>query len=175
LTQVIFRLAVLIKTETQTDPSIQDDNMKPTTTWILIADGARARIFANLGPGKGIAPVEGGVLKGDHAPSRDLASDRPGRTFESADVMRHAIDPAQDPHRELKRAFAGRIASLIEERLAENAFDRLVLVAPPVTLGDLRSALSKSVKERVSAELDNDLTNTPIEELPKHLAAILTV
>ncbi len=120
--------------------------MKPTTTWILIADGARARIFANLGPGKGIAPVEGGVLKGDHAPSRDLASDRPGRTFESADVMRHAIDPAQDPHRELKRAFAGRIASLIEERLAENAFDRLVLVAPPVTLGDLRSALSKSVK-----------------------------
>jgi protein required for attachment to host cells len=89
--------------------------------------------------------------------------------------MRHAIDPAQDPHRELKRAFAGRIASLIEERLAENAFDRLVLVAPPVTLGDLRSALSKSVKERVSAELDNDLTNTPIEELPKHLAAILTV
>ncbi len=149
--------------------------MKPTTTWILIADGAHARIYANLGPGKGIAPVEGGVLEGDHARSRDLGSDRPGRTFESADVTRHAIDPAQDPHRKLKRAFAERIASLVEERLAENAFDRLVLVAPPVTLGDLRAALSSSVRQRVLAELDNDLTNTPIEELPKHLAAILQV
>ncbi|MGI9403845.1 MAG: host attachment protein [Hyphomicrobium sp.] len=149
--------------------------MKLTTTWILIADGARARIFANLGPGKGITPVEGGVLKTDHAPSRELASDRPGRTFESADVMRHAIDPAQDPHRELKRAFAVRLAALLDERLARNAFDRLVLVAPPVTLGDLRAALSKPVKERVSAELDNDLTNTPVDELPKHLAAILPV
>ena len=149
--------------------------MKPTTTWILIADGARARIFANLGPGKGIAPVEGGVLESDHAPSRDLAADRPGRTFESADVTRHAIDPAQDPHRELKRAFAERIASLIEKRLVENAFDRLVLVAPPVTLGDLRAALSAPVRQRVLAELGNDLTNTPIEELPKHLAVILPV
>lgn len=149
--------------------------MKPTTTWILIADGARARIFANLGPGKGIAPVEGGVLKSDHAPSRELASDRPGRTFESADVTRHAIDPAQDPHRELKRAFAVRLATFIEEHLAENAFDRLVLVAPPVTLGDLRAALSNPVKQRVSAELDNDLTNTPVEELPKHLATVMAV
>ena len=78
-------------------------------------------------------------------------------------------------HRALKRAFAERIASLVEQRLAENAFDRLVLVAPPVTLGDLRDALSSSVRQRVLAELDNDLTNTPKEELPKHLAAILPV
>lgn len=28
--------------------------MKPTTTWILIADGARGRLFANRGPGKGL-------------------------------------------------------------------------------------------------------------------------
>jgi protein required for attachment to host cells len=149
--------------------------MKPTITWILIADGARARIFANLGPGKGISPVEGGVLKSDHAPSRDIASDRPGRTFESANVTRHAIDPAKDPHRELKRDFAARLSAFIEERLTEKAFDRLILVAPPVTLGDIRSALSKPVKERVAAELDNDLTNTPVDELPKRLAAVLAV
>ena len=31
--------------------------MKPTRTWILIADGARARILENLGPGKGVHEV----------------------------------------------------------------------------------------------------------------------
>ena len=38
--------------------------MKPTTTWILIADGAHARLFANHGPGKGIEAVQGGVING---------------------------------------------------------------------------------------------------------------
>ncbi len=29
------------------------------TTWILIANGARAHIIANQGPGKGLKPVPG--------------------------------------------------------------------------------------------------------------------
>ena len=37
--------------------------MKPTTTWILIADGARARLFANHGPGKGVEAVEGADVR----------------------------------------------------------------------------------------------------------------
>ncbi len=46
--------------------------MKPTTTWILIADGAHARIFSNSGPGKGIAAVKGGLMEGDHRPDDEL-------------------------------------------------------------------------------------------------------
>ena len=45
------------------------------------------------------------------------------------------------PHRELKRDFAVRLAKMLDQRCREHAFDRLVLVAPPTALGDLRSAL----------------------------------
>jgi len=149
--------------------------MKPTTTWILIADGARARIFANHGPGKGIEAVAGGEFDADHRPDREIMSDKPGRSFESVGTTRHAIEPHHDPHRELKRAFSERLAAMLDEQLATKAFDRVILVAPPEMLGDLRSALSPHVQAAVYAELDKDLTKTPVQELPSHLAAVLAV
>jgi protein required for attachment to host cells len=149
--------------------------MKPTTTWIVIADGAHARLFANRGPGKGIEAIENGVINGDHRPDHELVRDAAGRTFESVGDTRHAITPRTDPHRELKREFAKELVSLLDQRLSEHAFDRLILVAPPKALGDLRSALSDGLKPRVYAELDKDLVKIPTAELPQHLGAVLAV
>lgn len=149
--------------------------MKPTITWILIADGAHARIYANHGPGKGIEAVEGGKFDGDHRPDRELMSDKPGRTHESVGDTRHAYAPPTDPHRELKREFSENLAEMLDKELAEKSFDRLVLVAAPKTLGDLRQALSEQVKAKLYAELDKDLTKTPAKELPEHLGAVLAV
>ena len=150
--------------------------MKPTTTWILIADGARGRLFMNRGPGKGIEAVDESLVA-DHRATHDLVEDRLGRTYESAGASRHAIAPhhGHDPHRELKRDFAVRLAKMLDQRCREHAYDRLVLVAPPTALGDLRSALSEPVRSLVRAELDKDLTKVPVAELPGHLAAVLAV
>ena len=68
--------------------------MKPTTTWILIADGAHARLFANHGPGKGIEAVQGGVINGDHRPDHELVRDGLGRTFEFPDRPARCATPS---------------------------------------------------------------------------------
>lgn len=149
--------------------------MKPTITWILIADAARAQIFANHGPGKGVEAVEGATFDGDHRPDREIMSDKPGRSFESVGATRHAYQPHHDPHRELKKQFAEELAAMLDKRLAEKAYDRLVLVAPPEMLGDLRSALPEPVKHAIYAELDKDLTKTPVSELPDHLGKVMAV
>lgn len=149
--------------------------MKPTITWILIADGARARIFANNGPGKGVEAVEGGAFDADHRPDHEIMSDKLGRTYESVGETRHAIAPHHDPHRELKRAFSEELAVMLDKELAKKSYDRVVLVAPPAMLGDLRTALSEHVKAKIYAELDKDLTKTPMHELPEHLGAVLAV
>lgn len=148
--------------------------MKPTTTWILIADGAHARVFANKGPGKGIELVEG-KIDADHRPTHEIVADRLGRTHESVGATRHAIAAEHDPHRELKHDFAVSLARMLDQRRSEHAYDRLVIVAPPKTLGDLREALPPAVRALVRAELDKDLTKTPVAELPGHLAAVLPV
>jgi protein required for attachment to host cells len=149
--------------------------MKPTTTWILIADGAHARLFVNRGPGRGIEAVEGGVINGDHRPDHELVRDSLGRSFESVGDTRHAITPKTDPHRELKRDFAKHLAEILDQRYAEKAFDRLVIVAPPTALGDLRAALTPQVRPHVYAELDKDLVKTPTAELAQHLGAVIAV
>jgi len=149
--------------------------MKPIRTWVLIADAARARVFEARGKGHGLTIVPDMNLDGELAPSRELGTDRPGRSFESVGSMRHAMESPTDPHREQKRQFARRIAAAVEKRWAAKSFDRLVLVAPAVTMGDLRALLAEGVKTAVTAEVVADLTNTPTSELPAHLADYVTL
>jgi protein required for attachment to host cells len=148
--------------------------MKPTTTWILIADGGRARLFANHGPGKGIEPLDA-TFKADHRSTHEIVGDRLGRTYESKGDARHAIAAQTDPHRELKRKFAEHLAEVLDQQKKAHAFDRLIIVAPPVVLGDLRDALTAPVRGVIHGELHKDLTKTPYAELPDHLAAVMPV
>jgi protein required for attachment to host cells len=147
--------------------------MKHTRTWVLIADGGHAKVFESLGYAADLAPVEGLVFSSDLPANRDILSDRPGRVIESQGRARHAMENPSDPHRDLKRAFARKLAGILEGQLADKRFDRLVIVAPPITLGDLREALPKSVRAKVAAELAHDLVRTPHSELPSHLETVL--
>jgi protein required for attachment to host cells len=147
--------------------------MKPKRTWVLIADGGHAKVFQSEGPSSDLVLVEGMIFSADLPANRDILADRPGRVFESQGRARHAKENPSDPHRELKRAFAKKLAGVLEAKLAEKRFEKLVLVAPPVTLGDLRDALPKSVHSKVVAELAHDLVKTPHGELAGHLEDVL--
>ena len=147
--------------------------MKPVRTWILIADGARARILANNGPGKGVEPLEGLVFQVPHPENRDILSDRPGRSFDSASPSRHAMELPTDAKRQQERDFARMLADHLKAH--DDAFDRLILVAAPAALGDLRQALPTSITGKVTAELAKDLTNTPNDKLGDHLAELIAL
>ena len=147
--------------------------MKQQPTWILIADGARARVIESAGSGHGLAEVKGLDLRADHRPSHEIMSDRPPRSHESVGPARHAVEPRTDPHRELKRTFAHLLAQVLDERLARHEFDRLVLVAPPQFLGDLRNALSNKLRAALIGELAKDLIKLPDSELASHLSGVV--
>ena len=148
--------------------------MKATRTWILIADGARARILQNDGPGKGLHALAGGVFRGEHASTHAIMSDRTGRTFSSTGPARSAIEAHSDPHRELKRSFAHRLAEALADGWRKRAYDRLIIVAAPSALGDLRATLSPEVRAKVTAEVAKDLTKTPDTAVAEHLKDVLT-
>ncbi|MGI9426482.1 MAG: host attachment protein [Hyphomicrobiaceae bacterium] len=147
--------------------------MKPTRTWILIADGARARVLLNEGPGKGITAVDGMNFTGSHAATRDIMADKPGRSFESVGDTRHALQNPSDPHQLLKQQFVDRIAAIMTEH--QSAYDSLIIVSPPATLGMIRKALSKAVANKVKSELGKDLTHTTNTEIAAHLEGVLAI
>ena len=57
--------------------------MKHPLTYILVADGSRARLLSSKGLGKALADVAGGAYHHDLKPDHELQSDRPGRVHES--------------------------------------------------------------------------------------------
>ena len=57
--------------------------------------------------------------------------------------------------------------------MLSNRFDRLILVAPPAFLGDLRDAVPKDLRDKVADEIASDLTNMPQQELHMRLEEIL--
>lgn len=144
------------------------------TTWVVIADGARAFIMANKGPGTGLTLVPGTLREKEVPKTAELGSDKPGRSFESARTgIRHAMEPRVDWHQFEKQKFAHSMAKLLDEARTRNAFDRLVLVAPPDTLGELRAKLDKHTQALITAEIAKDLTKHPAHELPDHLKDVV--
>jgi len=143
---------------------------KRTVTWYLVADGARGRIFANDGPGKGLyQAVEKEFAIQRPERTHDIVSDREGRSAGPAGGSGHTMNAPTDPHAHEETAFLRDLAAQLGEMGQDNLYDRLVIVAAPRALGDLRAHLPRAAREKVTAELDKDLTRLPPGDLAKHL------
>lgn len=147
--------------------------MKARKTWILIADGARARVVQYEGPGKGLLPALGYDFATNHAATHEIGTDKPGRMVGGGIGSHHAMEPKVDWHTYEKHLFATELAKELGEAHTHGAFDALVLVAPPKTLGALRQGLDDKVKDTISAELGKDLTHLTILELGDHLGDVV--
>ncbi len=143
------------------------------TTWIIVAESARARIFTVSEIGGKLEEIADLTHPQSRLHDRDLSSDGPGRTFDSHGEGRHAMEQATDPQEREAQAFATEIARHIDSGQRESNFDSLVLVAPPKFLGRLRSALSKSVRNAVIGELDKNLVEADGTTLERRVSALL--
>ena len=149
--------------------------MKAVKTWIVLADGARARVLLNEGPNKGLKEVLSAQSETARLAGRDLVTDDRGRTFDSAGQGRHAMEPKTDPKTVEAEKFLRDVARMLERGAQGGDYDRLVLCAAPRALGELRALLTKPVQDRITAELPKDLTNTPTNALDKHFDGIIAV
>ena len=149
--------------------------MRRDRTWIVVADGAHVAAIETAAGDPQLHPVEDMHFSTELPPTHELVRDRVGRSFESVGSARHAKDGRTDPHRELKRQFAKKVAATLRASLAEGRFEHLILIAPPVTLGDMRAAFPKPVRERIRAELPQDLVKMPPRKLRRHLRSALPI
>lgn len=145
--------------------------MKPTTTWILVADAGHARIFENRGPGRDVFQVPGGVLEATKGTEH---ADRPGRSFASVGAGRSAMEPHHSKAGPA-RDFANELMTRMEREHEERKYDRLILCAPPAMLGALREAVPPRLRPHVMAEVDKDLTRVPTDEIAGHLEDVIAL
>jgi protein required for attachment to host cells len=141
--------------------------------WVLVADATRARLFQVEQPQQTLTPASGEELIGSNLPSREIASDRPGRSFDRGGQGRHVMEPSTDPARHAQEEFARDVVRLLDEKRKRGSFDRLIVVAPPQFLGDLRTLMPRQLQEAVNAEVAKDLSKLPPHELQDRLREIL--
>lgn len=135
---------------------------------ILIADGEHARL---LRPDQdNVLHLAGSVDSATaHRMTHELVADRPGRVFESARPGSHGLAPRHDRHQLEKESFARFVARQLCQAASDDAFDRLVLVAPQHVLLDIEAALDDPTAARVVGRLAKDLVKVPNHALSPHL------
>ena len=136
---------------------------------IFVGDGQRALFLRNIGDEKVPNLKTERVFKDENPPTHEQGTDRPGRGIESGGTRRRSSMEATDWHALEKHPFAERVASALEQLVHSQDLKKIVVVAPPRTLADLRHAFHADVKNRIIAEIDKDLTKHPVWEIEKHL------
>ncbi|MCZ4256873.1 host attachment family protein [Sulfitobacter sp. G21635-S1] len=133
-------------------------------TWVLIADGEKALFLVNQTDGEDPFLEVFREEAQDNPPNREQAANRRGRFNDGPSVHRSAVQDT-DWHQLAKDRFAGELAEILYRKAHQGAFDRIVLVAPPHTLGELRREIHKEVADRVVAEVPKTLTNHPVDQI----------
>ncbi|MFA7441229.1 MAG: host attachment family protein [Sphingomonadaceae bacterium] len=74
-----------------------------------------------------------------------------------------------DYHALEEERFAAEMADMVNRRALSNDFDRLIVVAPARTLGELRKHFHQETNARLVGEIEKDLTNHPVPEIEEAL------
>lgn len=132
--------------------------------WVLVADGEKALFLKNEGDATypDLSVVR--KVEEENPPTREQGTDRPGRYSDGPTAHRSAVDDT-DWHRLAKGRFAEEIAERLYKLAHGGKFDEIVLVAPPLVLGEIRKKLHKEVADKVSAEVPKTLTNLPVPDI----------
>ncbi len=138
--------------------------------WIVVCDGAKALVLENVGDQVFPNLKTREVYEHDKSRTRELGSDRPGRSHSSVGNGRSAVEQT-DWQTESERAFLTDLAGRLDAAVSAGETKCMVIVAPPKALGMLRQVYSPTLKNALRGELDKDYVKMPVHEIEKHLTA----
>lgn len=140
------------------------------TTWVVVADHQRARLFEAEYPHATLREFDDLVHPESRQPPRELGQDEPGTTHDRYGQGVHAMGTHHSPREQEAIRFAHELAERLRKAHSANQFDRLVVVAEPDFLGLLRSAMSENLQAAVTQEIHKELTHiAKPEDIRRHL------
>lgn len=127
----------------------------PRNALVLVADGRKAILLRNDGAGGDVSLREERRLS-----PKDLLDDGPSGSRPED----------QTPRQTDEATFAKQLANALSQMKQSGAFEALVLIADPQTLGQLRDTMHKYVERSLVLTLAKDLTNHSVAEIAKALS-----
>ncbi|MEL6200319.1 MAG: host attachment protein [Pseudomonadota bacterium] len=140
---------------------------------VVLVDASQARFLNFYSSEKRLTERACLVNEAARVPEQALASDRAGRAFDSVGEARHHVAQASRRKEQLRR-FVKQVAHEVNMKVESHAVTRVILVAAPSVLGLLRTALGKSSRALLVAEVPKDYAKLSEDEILVRLADELT-
>jgi protein required for attachment to host cells len=138
--------------------------------WVLVCDGRRALYLQNDGDRKALnLRLKRQGEAGESDATHELGTHPPGRQ-QNRTGPTSAVEQT-DFHTQAEQQFARETAEAVNAMVLGKEIRHLVVVAPPRTLAELRKTFSKQTQAVVTAEVDKDLTNHPVDRIEALLRA----
>lgn len=135
----------------------------PNGIVIALVDGEKFELYRNVGT----EPDP----KLEALPVPDLeATNYSAGVHEHDKVSRLALGGPKGIERSLdEKAHAAAVVEWLNQQALQNAFERLVIVADPSSLGEMRRHYHKKLEAVLACDLDRTLTGAPADKIVKAL------
>lgn len=146
--------------------------MQGERIWYLVMNSNRARILRGL-PRQHEAAASELSLHSRQNHLRHHLEDRLTRSFSPASPGRRStVEPGADPVREDTLRFLRDVQDFLTDECKAHAFDGLVVVAPPETLGLWREVQAEPLQSAIRGEVAKNFVRQPSHDLIESLRGL---
>lgn len=141
-------------------------------TWILVADGARARIFeTNPQDTEHFTEIQDFSNPAAQSHASDLETDNLARFYggKGEHGAAHSAESREDPFEHAARVFAHDVGAFLDRACAEHRYEKLYMVAPSKFIGAIRKSLDKRTQASVDKEIIKDISGLSEPEIENYV------
>ena len=138
------------------------------TTWVLVADNCRARIFSVDKPSSPLTEIRDLTNPEARLHEGDLVTDKSGRD-RSAGTGGSSLGNGSSHKQESIERFAMSVCEELEAARVSDDVHKLYVIAAPAFLGLLRKHQSSHIKQLIVSEMDKNLATQDSSAIRKQL------
>ncbi|WP_199504461.1 baeRF12 domain-containing protein [Qipengyuania sp. YIM B01966] len=125
----------------------------PANAHVAVVDGTQFRFFRNVG--------EANAIKLQGIEAKDIETNN-----KSAGVRDHEATDRLDGGRQMEElSHAAGVADKLNHLAVTNKLDKVVIIADPSSLGEMRRHYHTELQAALVGEIDKTLTNSPVEDI----------
>jgi protein required for attachment to host cells len=144
------------------------------TTWYIVADEHRARIFEVEGAQDDLHEIEDFVSPEGRMREQDMTSDAKGRYYGKGErFSAHTTEPNVSQTQHAQQLFAKEVCDYLDKAHADHRYDKLCVIAFSKFLGMLRDNMSKEARQLVEDEITKDISGLDEREIEAYIKARL--
>lgn len=135
------------------------------TNWVIVANQAEARIYSASRRGEPLSLIDQLEHEAGRAHVRELVTDAPGRVHDRQGPGRHSMEADVGAQQDSIRHFARRVVDYLDAAAEQDAHRRLIIIAAPAFLGELRKHVRPRLAEKIVLEIPKDMINSAMDKI----------